>query len=154
MANFFGEYTVLLDDKGRLVLPSKFREEDAAFVIEKGLEEPFLEMYTKKEWEQHAEEKKKEFDFYDAEDRKLWRSYMNNCIDVTPDEKTGRIVIPLRLLNKIGVKKEVIFAGQYRNIEIWAKEVWENMGMLDDKDYDAAMKKKLGRKKNNTSFNT
>jgi MraZ protein len=153
MANFLGEYTVLLDDKGRLVLPSKFREE-TAFVIEKGLEDPFLEMYTKKEWEQRAEEKKKEFDFYAAEDRKLWRSYMNNCIDVIPDEKTGRIVIPSRLLSKIGVKKEVVFAGQYRNIEIWAKEVWENIGMLDDAEYDAAMKEKLGRKKNNTSINS
>jgi MraZ protein len=151
MANFFGEYTVILDDKGRLVLPSKFRDAEAVFVIEKGLEEPFLEMYAKKEWEQHAEEKKKEFDFYDAEDRKLWRSYMNTCIDVVPDEKTGRIVIPARLLNKIGVKKEVVFAGQYRNIEIWAKETWENIGMLDDKEYDVAMKKKLGRKKINHS---
>ena len=47
---------------------------------------------------------------------------MHNCALVEPDAKMGRITVPKKLLEMIGVTKEVVFAGKGHKIEIWAKE--------------------------------
>lgn len=51
---------------------------------------------------------------------------MHNCAIVEPDGKLGRISIPKKLLELIGVTKEVVFSGNDYKIEIWAKEKFES----------------------------
>ena len=51
---------------------------------------------------------------------------MHNCTMVEPDAKLGRITVPKKLLEMIGVTKEVIFSGNDYKIEIWAKEKFES----------------------------
>jgi len=62
---------------------------------------------------------------------------------VEPDEKLGRISIPKRLLEQIGVEREVVFAGNDHKIEIWAKENFQNT-KLPESDYLALAEKILG----------
>lgn len=53
---------------------------------------------------------------------------------VEPDMKTGRLLIPKKLLEEIGVAKEVVFSGNDFKIEIWAKEKYDQTGISND-DY-------------------
>lgn len=127
MVKFIGEYTVKIDDKGRLVLPSAFKSvmaagEDLRFVIKKDIFEDCLEMYTYAEWDRQSEEVKSRLDFFNKKHTVFWREYMRNRAIVEPDPKIGRITIPKKLLESIGVNREVVFAGNDFKIEIWAKE--------------------------------
>ena len=127
MVKFIGEYTVKIDDKGRLVLPSAFKSvmaagEDLRFVIKKDIFEDCLEMYTYAEWDRQSEEVKSRLDFFNKKHTVFWREYMRNRAVVEPDPKIGRITIPKKLLESIGVNREVVFAGNDFKIEIWAKE--------------------------------
>lgn len=127
MVKFIGEYTVKADDKGRLVIPSSFKNalpenEPAVFILKKDIFENCLEMYTFAEWERQSEEVKSKLNFFNREHALFWREYMRNRAIVEPDSKIGRISIPKQLLESIGVSKEVVFAGNDHKIEIWAKE--------------------------------
>ena len=127
MAKFIGEYTVKVDDKGRLVFPSAFKGvipagEDLRFVIKKDIFADCLEMYTFSEWERQSEEVKSRLNFFNQKHAIFWREYMRNRAIVEPDPKLGRISVPRKLLDAIGVNKEVVFAGNDFKIEIWARE--------------------------------
>ena len=127
MTTFIGEYTVKVDDKGRLVFPSAFKSvmpsgEDLRFVIKKDFFTDCLEMYTFREWERQSEEVKSRLNFFNRKHALFWREYMRDRAIVEPDPKLGRISIPRKLLEAIGVNKEVVFAGNDFKIEIWARE--------------------------------
>ena len=127
MTTFIGEYTVKVDDKGRLVFPSAFKSvmpsgEDLRFVIKKDIFTDCLEMYTFREWERQSEEVKSRLNFFNRKHALFWREYMRDRAIVEPDPKLGRISIPRKLLEAIGVNKEVVFAGNDFKIELWARE--------------------------------
>lgn len=130
MITFIGEYGAKLDDKGRMVFPSAFKslmpsEGDLRFVVRKDIFEECLEMYTFDEWQRQSEEVKSKLDFFNKEHAIFWREYMRNRAIVEPDGKLGRISIPKKLLESIGVTKEVVFSGNDYKIEIWSKEKYE-----------------------------
>lgn len=130
MVTFIGEYGAKLDDKGRVVFPSAFKslmpsEGDLRFVVRKDIFEECLEMYTFDEWQRQSEEVKSKLDFFNKEHAIFWREYMRNRAIVEPDGKLGRISIPKKLLESIGVTKEVVFSGNDYKIEIWSKEKYE-----------------------------
>jgi len=127
MVKFIGEYTAKIDDKGRVVFPSSLKsmldsDSDQKFVIKKDLYFNCLEMYSYTEWIRQSEEVKSRLNFFKKEHALFWREYMRDRALVEPDEKLGRISIPKRLLDEIGVTKEILFAGNDHKIEIWAKE--------------------------------
>lgn len=137
MVRFIGEYTGKVDDKGRLVLPSAFKcavaeEKDLKFVIRKDIFENCLEMFTYREWERQSEEIKARLDFLNRQHSLFWREYMRDCAVVEPDPKVGRISIPRKLLESIGVEKEVVFAGNDFKIEIWAAEKFGNSALGEE----------------------
>ena len=134
MITFIGEYGAKLDDKGRVVFPSAFKslmpsEGDLRFVVRKDIFEACLEMYTLAEWQRQSEEVKSKLDFFNKEHAIFWREYMRNRAIVEPDGKLGRISIPKKLLESIGVTKEVVFSGNDYKIEIWSKEKYEASGI-------------------------
>lgn len=123
-----------MDDKGRVVFPSAFKslmpsEGDLRFVVRKDIFEECLEMYTFDEWQRQSEEVKSKLDFFNKEHAIFWREYMRNRAIVEPDGKLGRISIPKKLLESIGVTKEVVFSGNDYKIEIWSKEKYEASGI-------------------------
>ena len=130
MVTFIGEYSVKVDDKGRLVFPSAFKsltpsEGDTRYVVKKDIFEDCLEMYTYEEWERQSEEVKSKLNFFNRAHAAFWREYMRDRAVVEPDAKLGRLSIPKRLLESIGVTKEVVFSGNDYKIEIWAKEKFQ-----------------------------
>lgn len=131
MVTFIGEYGAKLDDKGRVVFPSAFKSlmsegADLRFVIRKDIFEPCLEMYTFEQWQSQSESVKSKLDFFNREHALFWREYMRNRAIVEPDGKLGRITIPRKLLENIGVTKEIVFCGNDFKIEIWSKEKFED----------------------------
>ncbi len=138
MTTFIGEYTVKVDDKGRLVFPSAFKsavpsDGDLRFVLKKDIFEDCLEMYTFQEWEQQSSQVKSSLNFFNRDHAAFWREYMRDRAVVEPDEKLGRISIPKKLLEAIGVTKEVVFSGNDYKIEIWAKEKFEASRISNDR---------------------
>lgn len=141
MTTFIGEYTAKVDDKGRLVFPSAFKavmptDGDMRFVLKKDIFEDCIEMYTFEEWEKQSGEVKQKLNFFNREHAAFWREYMRDRAVVTPDGKLGRLSIPKKLLESIGVTKEVVFSGNDYKIEIWAKEKFE-ANRISDKEYIA-----------------
>ena len=138
MVTFIGEYTARLDDKGRLVFPSPLKGamppgSDMRFVVKKDLFEPCLQMYTMEEWTRQSEKVKDSLDLtFNKTHAKFWREYMRDRDTVEPDPKFGRITISRRLLDSIGVEKEVVFPGNDFRIEIWAKERFEESGISNE----------------------
>lgn len=148
MIKFIGEHTAKIDDKGRVVFPSSLKslllpESDQRFVIKKDLFFNCLEMYTYQEWIRESEEVKARLNFFNKEHAQFWREFMRDRALVEPDQKLGRISIPKRLLEQIGVDKEVLFAGNDHKIEIWAKESYKQE-QLPGKDYSELAQKILG----------
>ena len=132
MVKFIGEYNVKVDDKGRVIFPAAFKGVmpaggDMRFVVRKDIFEQCLEMYTLAEWERQSELVRSKLNItFNEKHAKFWRAYMHNSAIVEPDAKLGRISIPKKLLELIGVTKEVVFSGNDHKIEIWAKESFES----------------------------
>ena len=130
MVTFIGEYTSKIDDKGRMVFPAPLKGvlppgSDMRFVIKKDLFEACLQMYTMEEWEHTSAEVKSKLNFFNKQHAIFWREYMRDRDVVEPDAKLGRITGSRKLLDAIGVTKEVVFSGNDFKIEIWAKEEFE-----------------------------
>ncbi|NLA15603.1 MAG: division/cell wall cluster transcriptional repressor MraZ [Bacteroidales bacterium] len=146
MAKFIGEYSAKLDDKGRLVFPAALKaladpDLPLRFVVKKDLFSPCLEMYSYDEWEKQSEAVKSRLNpSFNREHAVFWRAYMSNRAVVEPDEKTGRILIPKHLLNMIGIKREVVFAGADFKIELWPKESYQASLISEDKYVSLAEK--------------
>ncbi len=118
-----GEYKHNLDTKGRLAIPSKFREKlSAGAIITRGLDN-CLFVFANKEWELLAE-KLMALPLSQANSRAFVRLMLAGASDVFLDNQ-GRILIPDYLRNYAGLKKEAVVAGLYNRIEIWDKESWE-----------------------------
>jgi len=123
---FYGEYQHSIDRKGRLILPSKFREAAKAnfiekFFITKGLDK-CLFMFAEDEWKTQ-EQKFKAMPFTKQEVRKFNRIYFSGAVDVIPD-KQGRILVPQYLKEFAGIKRDVVIIGVSNRIEIWSKDIW------------------------------
>lgn len=136
MVKFIGEYIGKLDDKGRVVFPAGFKAlmdaSDLRLIVRKDIYEPCLEMFTYAEWERQSEELKGRLNFFKREHAQFWRAYMRNRAMVEPDGKLGRISIPKKLLEEIGVQKELVFFGNDHKIEVWSKENFDREDLAED----------------------
>ena len=120
---FIGEYSHNLDEKGRLSVPKKFRDELAeGAVVTRGLDS-CLFLYTKEEWKKLAE-KLASLPFAQANTRAFARLMLAGAMDVEVD-KQGRVMIPEYLRKFANVTKSVVVAGLYNRLEIWDEDIWE-----------------------------
>ncbi|WP_032121721.1 division/cell wall cluster transcriptional repressor MraZ [Clostridium amazonitimonense] len=120
---FIGEYQHALDNKNRIIVPSKFRETlGSKFVITKGLD-GCLYIYTIDEWSA-LEEKLRKLPLTSKDARAFVRFFFSGANEVEFD-KQGRALIPQNLIEYANIKKEIISIGVMSRIEIWSKENWE-----------------------------
>ena len=116
---------------------------EISFVIKKDLFANCLEMFPYDEWEKESEQVKNRLNFFNKEHAMFWREYMKNRALVTADAKFGRILVPKKILSSIGIKKDVVFAGNDHKIEIWAKESYGKEKMSNT-DFISLTEKILG----------
>lgn len=120
---FIGEYNHNLDEKGRLAIPVKFREElKGGAVVTKGLD-GCLFLYPITEWKLLAD-KLSHLPISQANTRAFARLMLAGAMDVSLD-KQGRIVIPDYLRKYVNLSKQVVINGLYNRLEIWDEAAWE-----------------------------
>ena len=121
---FLGEYDHSLDTKGRLIIPSKFREAlGESCVLTCGFDK-CLCLYRWETWNAFVE-KLEQLPQNEARYRKVRRYFMAWACEAEPD-KQGRIVLPARLREAAGIVKDVVTVGMGSRIEIWGRENWQD----------------------------
>lgn len=120
---FMGEYLHSIDNKGRLILPAKFRDElGDTFIATKGLDN-CLFVYTRTEWA-ILEEKLKKLPLAKPEARAFVRFFFSGAAELDCD-KQGRVLLPANLREHAGLEKDVVVIGVSTRIEVWDKTAWE-----------------------------
>lgn len=121
---FMGEFHHNIDDKGRLVMPNKFRLElGERFIITRGLEK-CLYAYSMTEWN-NIVAKLKSLPFTKKDARTFIRSFFSGAAECEFDRQ-GRINITSPLVSYADLTKECVIIGANDRIEIWGKANWDN----------------------------
>jgi MraZ protein len=132
---FLGEFVHILDNKGRLTIPAKFRADlDAGLVLTRGIDR-CLAVFPMAEWERLAQQVN-DLPLMDRRARALKRLLYANASDVFPDSQ-GRVLIPPRLREYARLDGEVVIAGIGTTIEVWNSEAWdEEREHVEGADFD------------------
>jgi len=139
---FIGEYSHSVDEKGRLIIPSKFRDGlGKEFVVTKGLD-GCLFIYGNDEWKV-LEEKLCSLPLTNKDARAFARYMLAGAAQVELD-KQGRILIPQVLRGFAELDKDVVLIGVGSRVEIWNKTKWDNASFDDNMDEIAEKMADLG----------
>ena len=137
-----GEYNHTIDTKGRLIIPSKFRETlGDEFVVTKGMD-GCLFVYDSNEW-QSFEEKLKSLPLTNKDARQFARFFLAGAGAVNLATKGRRLLRPV-LRQFEGLEKEVVLVGVASRVEIWSKAKWENAAEYEDMEEIAEHMAELG----------
>ena len=119
---FMGEYHHSIDSKGRIIVPSKLRDDlGENFIVTRGLD-GCLFLYPKCEWDKII------FKYKELPDTKDKRQFMRIFLSgatICEYDKQGRINIPNPLIEFAKLEKDCIIIGVDEKLEIWSKERWE-----------------------------
>jgi MraZ protein len=119
---FLGTHTPKLDEKGRLILPAKFRDELApGLVITKG-QERCLVVWPTSEFSEYAS-KLRTAAQTNSSVRAYTRVFFSSAYDESPD-KQGRVTVPTSLREYAGLDRECVVVGADTRIEIWDSVAW------------------------------
>ena len=120
---YFGSFVHNLDDKGRLMIPRKMREELGYKVyIMKGFDGS-LSLYNEERYQKLVEEYSR-LSFNQSKVRDYLRLQFASTYEMEVD-KLGRVQIPTALLTKYNISKEVLVLGIGDHIEVWDKAKYE-----------------------------
>ena len=121
---FMGEYHHSIDDKGRLIIPAKFRSElGDKFIITRGIEN-CLFAYPEKRWEEIVH-KLESLPFTKKDARNFTRFFLSGAT-VAEFDKQGRVNITSPLINYASIEKDCVIIGTGDRLEIWSEDAWNN----------------------------
>jgi MraZ protein len=135
-----GTYKHSLDEKGRLMIPLKLREdmEDNTLVLTRGLDR-YLWLFPPSEWKEFSEKLLESTSIFQERERLILRRIIAPAQDVEID-KTGRIMIPPTLREYAGLKKECMILGLKRFIEIWDEDQYSDYDSKNEQEFQDAVK--------------
>lgn len=120
---FMGEFHHSVDSKGRLIIPSRVREDlGDQFIVTRGLE-GCLFIYPKIEWNNIIQKYKQ---LPDTKDRRYFMRIFLSGATTCELDKQGRINIPAPLAEYATLEKDCIIIGVDERLEVWSKERWES----------------------------
>ncbi len=120
---FMGEFQHSIDEKGRLIIPAKFRDGlGTSFVVTRGLDQ-CLFVYPRSEWE-ILETKLTTLPFTRSDARAFSRFFFSGATECDLD-KQGRANIPSNLREYAKLSRECVVIGVSSRVEIWDKEAWD-----------------------------
>jgi MraZ protein len=117
-----GEHEHTLDDKNRLTLPAKLREQLGDRVVVTAGLDGCLDAYAHEEWDAQVR-RIRDLDSLSRESRMMQRFFFASAVTAELD-KQGRMVLPASLLKSAGIEREVTVAGVYDHLEIWDRAKW------------------------------
>ncbi|MEJ7651433.1 division/cell wall cluster transcriptional repressor MraZ [Nakamurella sp. A5-74] len=122
-AGFFGTYTPRMDDKGRVTLPARYRDQFAGGVMLVKGQDHCVYVLTRDGFEQFAADAIKA-DVTDERARGFQRYMLANTDEQTPDGQ-GRVSVPVRMRQYAQLSKDVVIVGAGLRMEIWDAAEWE-----------------------------
>ncbi|MBP5742019.1 MAG: cell division/cell wall cluster transcriptional repressor MraZ [Paludibacteraceae bacterium] len=152
MMIFIGNIEAKADDKGRVFVPAVYRKQlngDQTVVVRKDPDNKCLMVYPRSVWEAKVEMLKSGLNEWDPQDQMILMQFVSDaiCLDV---DAQGRILIPRKYLDEIGLKNDALFVGSVDRFALWAKDVFESSKM-DAADFAKALREKMsaGKTSNN-----
>jgi MraZ protein len=129
---FIGEYSLSMDNKGRMAVPAKFRNNlGPGAVLTRGLDKSLF-LYPKAQWNEIAK-KLSALPISQANSRAFARLMLAGAWDIEID-KQGRMMVPEYLRKFAGITKKVVVAGLYDRLEIWNEDEWQNYKSNTERD--------------------
>ncbi|MFF5021326.1 division/cell wall cluster transcriptional repressor MraZ [Micrococcus luteus] len=119
---FLGTYTPRLDEKSRLILPAKFREELAEGLVLTRGQERCIYVFSAREFER-VHEQMRSAPLSSRQARDYIRVFLSGASDEVPD-KQGRVTVPAPLRQYAGLDRDVTVIGAGTRVEIWDSESW------------------------------
>ena len=119
---FLGTYTPRLDEKSRLILPAKFREELAEGLVLTRGQERCISVFSAREFER-VHEQMRSAPLSSRQARDYIRVFLSGASDEVPD-KQGRVTVPAPLRQYAGLDRDVTVIGAGTRVEIWDSESW------------------------------
>ncbi len=124
---FRGRFEYTIDPKGRVNIPSRFREQ----LSDTGLETVVITNYSgclyaypNREWERIEQKLASKVSSVNKKKNAFVRFFVGGAVEVAPD-KQGRILIPPSLRSYAGLDREVVILGMPNRFEIWDRERWD-----------------------------
>src|SRR6266850_3218228 len=118
-----GEHEHTLDDKNRLTLPAKFRQDFAeGIVVTRGMD-GCLFAYTRGDWSSLVDRRLSTLDPLSKEGRRMQRFFFSGATETELD-KQGRVNLPTALLEHAKLGRDVVVAGVHDHLEIWDRAAW------------------------------
>jgi len=125
-----GEYNHSLDSKGRLIVPSKFRDLlGDEFYVTKGLD-PCLVAYTPEKWQEVLDSLEDQLPTNFRNGREMRRYLIGGSAEVEID-KQGRVLIPGNLRQFAHLEKNLVLVGAGDYFEIWDEQAWQQINNFD-----------------------
>ena len=135
MAELLGTHSYQLDPKGRVSLPSRFREAFADGAVLTLGQDGCLFCFPRAEWDRRSGELRV-LPLSDAQARAYSRMFFGKAESVEIDAQ-GRLLIPQRLRQEVGIRKEAVVLGVYDRMEIWDREAHERYEQAHGGAYQA-----------------
>jgi MraZ protein len=118
-----GEYEHTIDDKNRLTLPARFRQDFAGgIVVTRGMD-GCLFAYTRDDWDSLVASRLATLDPLSQEGRRMQRFFFAGAAETELD-KQGRVGLPAALLQHAKLDRDVVVAGVHDHLEIWDRDAW------------------------------
>ncbi len=139
MANrtFSGSFDHSLDGKGRVIVPSSFREAlGDDFTITINPNKTAVAIYPKEQWDQQLE-RLSHINPMDKIGMQYERYLMSVSFSGNSMDAQGRVLIPMKLRNKIGLTRDIVFVGLNHYIEIWDAEVYARFEAETEVDFES-----------------
>lgn len=138
--SFVGNHTVKTDAKNRIAIPAPFRKqlaesEEKTFVLQKDIFQNCLILYPLSEWQQQIERLRSSLNPFNSKHKRFKSQFLRDTAEVSLDNG-GRILLPKRLIELVGIEKEIEITGADTTIEIWCKSEYDNYGMESDEFAD------------------
>ena len=150
---FTGQANVALDGKNRLLVPSKVREQMAAFggdtnvvYLTKG-HDGCLMLFPGEIFEKMARSYASRLQYEEPTERSVRRVFFGEAEKVTLDRQ-GRVLIPERLKGAAGLERELTLVGVFDRLEIWHRTVWEQYAQTSEAEYDENARAVLSGRRN------
>lgn len=127
---FLGSVEAKLDAKMRVFVPANFRKilqvsTDSALILRKDIFQNCLVLYPVAVWQEELERLRNRLSRWDRQQQQLFRQFVVDAEKLEVDS-SGRILIPKRFLNMVGIESEIQFLGVDNTIEIWKKNELDN----------------------------
>lgn len=137
-----GEYKHTLDEKKRVSLPVRFRKEMGKKIIVTAGLDGCLWLFTASQWK-NISEKLSEFSMLQSDNRSFNRYMFGSATEVEVDN-IGRILLPIFLVERAGLKSKVAVIGVQDRVEIWNEDAWNEYKGVVEKRADQ-LAEKLGQ---------